>query len=137
MTIRRLSVTTAFVSLTCSLPLLLNWCSAAEPLPGTKPLTIEQPLDVVMVDGIDRFALREIAASVKQREAHWKRDYSSPEAYEKSVAANREHLRTILGAVDKRAPAKAIELVGTNFQPALVARGPHYNVLAVRWQVLD
>jgi hypothetical protein len=27
-------------------------------LPGTKPLTIEQPLDEVMVAGISRFALR-------------------------------------------------------------------------------
>jgi cephalosporin-C deacetylase-like acetyl esterase len=110
---------------------------AAEPLPGTKPLTIEQPLDVVMVDGIDRFALRELAASVQKRESLWQRDYSTPAAYEQSVAANREHLRTILGAVDRRVPARAIDLVGTNIQPALVARGPHYNVLAVRWQVLD
>ena len=90
-----------------------------------------------MVDGIDRFSLREIAASVQKRESLWKRDYSSPAAYEQSIAANREHLRTILGAVDPRPSAKAIELLGTNFQPPLVARGPHYNVLTVLWQVLD
>ncbi|HEY3964624.1 MAG TPA: hypothetical protein VGM05_08760 [Planctomycetaceae bacterium] len=116
---------------------LSSRCLAADTLPGTKPLTIEQPLDVIMVDGIDRFALREIAASVRNRESLWKRDYSSRAAYEQSVTANREHLRTILGAIDGRVSARAIELIGTNFQPPLVARGPHYNVLAVRWQVLD
>ncbi|MGE5193603.1 MAG: hypothetical protein ACM3U2_14000 [Deltaproteobacteria bacterium] len=109
----------------------------AEPLAGTRPLVIDQPLDVIMVDGIDRFALREIAASVERREKLWNRDFSSPDAYEKSIAPNREHLRTILGAVDPRVEARAIEHVATNFQSALVARGPHYNVLAVRWQVLD
>src|SRR5262249_26266946 len=109
----------------------------AEPLPGTKALTIDQPLDVVMVDGIDRFALREIAASVERRSAFWKQDFSSREAYESSVAApNREHLRTILGVIDPRVEAKGIELIGSNFQSALVARGSNYNVLAVRWQVL-
>jgi dienelactone hydrolase len=110
---------------------------SADPLPGTKPLVIEQPLDVIMVDGIDRFALRETAAAVDHRSALWNRNYSSPEAYEKSVAANREHLRTILGAVDHRSEARAIDLIGTNFQPPLIARGPHYNVLLVRWNVVE
>ncbi len=109
----------------------------AEPVPGTKPLTVDQPLDVIMVSGIDRFALREISDAVGRRETLWKRDYSSREAYEKSIAPNRDHLRTILGAVDPRVEARGIELVATNLQPALVARGPQYDVLAVRWQVLD
>ncbi|MBS0263676.1 MAG: hypothetical protein JSS02_17165 [Planctomycetes bacterium] len=113
-----------------------GWCFPSDPLPGTKPLTIDQPLDVIMVDGIDRFALRELAASVEKRAALWKRDYSSPEAYETSVASNREHLLTILGIVDTRVPAQALELVATNVQPALIAHGPHFHVVTVRWQVL-
>src|SRR5262245_22979170 len=39
----------------------------AEPLPGTKPLTLDKPLDVVMVEGIQRFCLRELAASRDRR----------------------------------------------------------------------
>ena len=131
MTIRRLMMGICAAAGFCSAPV---W---AEPLAGTKPLVIDRPLDEVMVDGIDRFALREIAASVDRRETLWSRDFSSPEAYDKSVAPNREHLRTILGVVDPRVEAKALEMVATNFQSALVARGPHYNVLAVRWPVLD
>ena len=131
MTIRRLMMGICAAAVFCSAPV---W---AEPLAGTKPLVIDRPLDEVMVDGIDRFALREIAASVDRRETLWSRDFSSPEAYDKSVAPNREHLRTILGVVDPRVEAQALEMVATNFQSALVARGPHYNVLAVRWPVLD
>ena len=122
----------------CGIAILLGASAArADPLPGTKPLAIDQPLDVIMVDGIDRFALREIAASVELRQKLWNRSFASAEGYAESVAPNREHLRTILGAVDPRVEAKAIEHVATNFQSALIARGPHYNVLAVRWPVLD
>src|SRR5277367_2039831 len=73
-----------------------------DPLPGTTRLQLDQPLDVVMVDGINKFAERALAESVAQRAQFWHRDFSSPEAYEKSVAPNREHLRKILGVVDER-----------------------------------
>jgi dienelactone hydrolase len=120
-----------------SMSLFAAVLSAADPLPGTKPLELDQPLDVVMVDGIDRFALRELAASVAQREKYWKRDLSSREAYEQSVAPNRERFRTIIGAVDPRVEAKGIELIATNLQSAEVGKGANYKVLAVRWPVLD
>jgi cephalosporin-C deacetylase-like acetyl esterase len=117
----------------------MNWSSAlqADPLPGTRLLQAEQPLDVIMVDGIDRFALRETAAAVARREQYWHRDYASAEAYEKSISENREHLKTILGVVDSRLKANGISLVGTVSQPALVARTDTYEILAVRWNVLE
>jgi hypothetical protein len=65
--------------------------AAAQALPGTEPLTIAEPLDEVMVDGIDRFAMRALADSVATRADHWHRDYSSEAAYLKSVAENRPH----------------------------------------------
>ncbi len=71
-------------------------------LPGTQKLVLDEPLDVVMVRGISEFAEYEISLSRDRREAHWHRDYSSPEAYEKSIAPNRERLRTYIGAVDVR-----------------------------------
>src|SRR5262249_10939386 len=73
-----------------------------DPLPGTTRLQLDQPLDVVMVDGISRFAERALAQSIANRAEHWHRDVSSPAAYAKSVAPNRERLQTILGAVDTR-----------------------------------
>ena len=76
--------------------------AADEVLPGTQKLELNEPLDVAMVRGINEFAEQEISLSRDRREAHWHRDYSSVEAYEKSVAPNRERLRTYIGAVDER-----------------------------------
>jgi cephalosporin-C deacetylase-like acetyl esterase len=130
-------IRSAFAALLCLTSFAGGLALAGDPLPRTQPLEIDKPLDVIMVDGIDRFALKEIAASVERREKLWKRDTSSPEAYDKSVAPNREHLRTIIGAVDPRVEAKGLELVATNTQPAVVGQGKGYTVEAVRWPVLE
>jgi len=110
----------------------------AEPLPGTRPLTIDRPLDEVMVEGIDRFALRELANSIERRATFWKRDYSSPEAYTKSVAGNRERFRTIIGAVDPRVETPEFEILSTVNHDGLAATAANsYRVQFVRWRVLD
>ena len=67
------------------------------------------------------------------REKHWNRDFSSPEAYNKSIEPNRQRLKKILGVVDDRVPFDAPELVGTTKQSALVGRGENYEIFAVRW----
>jgi len=107
-------------------------------LPGTAPLAIERPLHEVMVSGIDRFALRELALSVDRRGAHWNRDNSNPEAYSKSIAKNRERFRTIIGAVDPRAENARLEVI-TNVgdKTAHIAESKHYTVTPVRWPVLE
>jgi dienelactone hydrolase len=109
--------------------------AAADPLPGTKPLTEEGELHKKMVDGIHKYLDREIAASVAKRKDYWKPDFSSPEAYLKSIEPNRERLRKILGVVDKRLPPN-LEYVGGPDQPALVGETDKYKVFAVRWAVL-
>jgi len=76
--------------------------AADDVLPGTQKLELNEPLDVAMVRGIGEFAEQEIALSRDRREAHWHRDYSSPEAYGKSIAPNRERLQRYIGAVDDR-----------------------------------
>ena len=120
--------------------LCLSWflpCLAAEkpgePLAGTKPLTMEGDIAAQMVAGIDKFLLREIELSVERREKHWKRDFSSPEAYNKSIEPNRKRLAKILGVVDERVPFDAPELVATTKQSALVGKGENYEIFAVRW----
>jgi len=104
-------------------------------LPGTKPLAIEGDLASEMVDGIDRFLLGEIERSVAGREGFYQRDFSSPAAYEKSLAPNRRRLGHILGVRDERVLFDAPELVATTRRPALVGRGDGngYEVCAVRW----
>jgi hypothetical protein len=85
-------------------------------LRGTQPLTIEQPLDEVMVDGIDRFASRELAASPALRDRAWRRDFSSIAAYATSIAPHREILREWIGAVDS-------QVAGTDFEVHLQVTG--------------
>lgn len=88
-----------------------------------------------MVDGVHTYLDRAIAASVAKRKDLWKPDFSSPEAYLKSIEPNRERLRKYLGVVDKRLPAN-LEYVGGPDQPALVAETDKYKVYAVKWAVL-
>lgn len=99
-------------------------------VPGTQPLTADKPLDVLIVEGIDRFCLKEIDRARDQRESLWKRDYSSPEAYAKSIETQRAKFRVIIGAVDQRvAPSRFEDLSD------LPATG-HYQIRQVRWAVL-
>ena len=92
------------------------------PLTGTKPLTGKADFSSRMLDGIEKYLLREITASVEARKALWKRDFSSPAGYEKSVGPNRERFRRIIGIVDARLPVAALEYVSSTASPAEVAR---------------
>ncbi len=105
-------------------------------LPGTAPLVEVNDPATAMVEGIHRFLDRETAQSVRKRERFWKRDYASAEAYSRSLSANRERFRKIIGAVDARLSATEMQLDGTLSTPALVAQGAGYKVFAVRWPVL-
>lgn len=111
--------------------------NAIENLPDTERLTIEGNLAEKMVEGIDRFLMRKLSTSKKQREKLWDRNYSSKEAYLKSVARNREDFLKIIGAVDTRKSIKALEYVATTEQPAKIARGEQYAVYAVRFPLFD
>ena len=111
--------------------------SAQGELPGTKPLTMEGDLAAQMVAGLREFMLGRTADSVASRETLWKRDFSSKEAYARSVAPNRERFRRCIGAVDPRRPAVGFELTATTLAPAKVAEGAGYSVFAVRWPALD
>ena len=110
---------------------------SSKTLKGTQPLTIEQPLDEVMVDGISQFALRAIEHSPQQREERWTRDYSSADSYVKSVQPNRERLQKIIGAVNNRQPATGFEVVAKFGQDGVVAQTEAFLVYAVRWPALD
>jgi dienelactone hydrolase len=79
-------------------------CRAAEDrLPNTTLLTMQGDMASNLVAGVDRFLLAQIAESETNRVRYWHRDFSSPAAYEKSVATNRERLAYIIGARDRAA----------------------------------
>lgn len=106
-------------------------------LPGTKPLDLPGDLSAQMVAGIDKFLLLEIERAAAERTNFWKRDFSSREAYEKSVAPNRERLRRLIGAVDERVAVQALEFVGSTANPAKVTDTDRFTAHAVRWPVFE
>jgi hypothetical protein len=108
----------------------------AEPLPDTKPLTRDGDLAARMVEGIDKYLMRELVASVEKRKQFWKLDFSSIAAYRKSVQPNRERLKKILGVIDQRVSPVVIEYVSEGPPSALVAETETYKVYTVRWPVL-
>ncbi|RPH45470.1 MAG: hypothetical protein EHM91_07640, partial [Planctomycetota bacterium] len=120
-------------------PLAAAPAPKADVLPGTAPLDKQGDLSAEMVAGIDRFLLREIEGSVEKRAAFWKRDTSTKDAYEKSVAPNRERLKRILGIVDERAkdavPEFPIPANQAGFGFAL-ATSDAFQVRSLRWPVL-
>jgi dienelactone hydrolase len=111
--------------------------STADYLPHTQPLL--EPGDIAsnLVAGVDRFLLHELDRAPVQRERYWHRDFSSPEAYRASVATNRARLAHIIGVRDRRVGFKSPDLVSSLDQPALVYRGDKYDVLTIRWPVLE
>src|SRR5579864_1237889 len=107
------------------------------PLDHTAPLELHGDLAAQMVDGIHRYLDRATAAVGDSREQFWKRDYQSAERYNQSVAANRDRLRRIIGAVDQRLTATGIRLDAANPEAPAVGSGAGYKIYAVRWPVFE
>src|SRR4029078_4185236 len=91
-------------SLCLSLLALACIACAAEPAPltGTAPLNAEGDLSAQMVAGIERYLVRETEHAQVDGAVRWKAD---------GVAAKRERLRKMLGAVDARVQGK-FEILG-------------------------
>jgi dienelactone hydrolase len=121
--------------------LLLTWLGASawvcaaqvQPLAGTAPLTMEGDIASNLVAGVDRFLLRKIDESAAGRAQFWHRDFSSSQAYEQSLATNRNRLAYILGVSDPRVSKVELELIATPSRQSLRGRGQDYEVFAVRW----
>ncbi len=106
-------------------------------LPGTAPLTGTGDFAAAMVDSIHAFLAQETAAAATARGRFWKRDFSSPDAYAKSLEPNRASLRRIAGAVDPRVAVTAPALEATTAAGAVAGRGRRYRILAVRLPVFE
>jgi dienelactone hydrolase len=104
-------------------------------LPGTAPLSESGDLAARMVESINEYLLTRTEESISSRSKLWNRKYDSVQSYEQSVAANREHLRKIIGATDSRLPVTAVEFDTTTSTRPLIAATSRYKAYAVRWRV--
>ena len=83
----------------------------ADPLPNTKPLTLDGDITDKLVTDADKFVLRQVENSIEKRSQYWNRDASSRDAYEASVKKNRERLSYILGVRDDRVAFEDLDVI--------------------------
>ena len=111
-------------------------------LPGTEPLSIERPLDEVMIEGLNRFCLRELAAAPQRRTARRQRDGVPRQSEFGDLQLRRERFRNLIGAVDPRLTAdvsgwQRFERIVPWGESSVVATSSRVTVHAVRWPVLE
>lgn len=103
------------------------------------PLTEKTDLSAKMVTGVDNFLSRETDRIKNLRSGFWNRDFSSPAAFQQSVAAEFAYLSSRLGVAENRVtPAMQLltNLHANGLKPFTLDL-PGYTITAVRWQVLD
>jgi len=118
--------------LVCLLALALSQLPlhGQELLAGTEALELVPPEDrsEAMVAGISQFLDRQTEKAAAERPSRWARDFSSREAYERSIQPQRDRLARIIGAVEPRvSPVKMVHLsphhVSWPVVPGLSAEG--------------
>lgn len=105
-------------------------------LPGTEPLTASGDLSAQMVEGIDRFLTAQTDQHTRDRAKFWQRDFSSADAFNRSIETNRYWLRNIIGALDPRPEFTELELISSSGRESKIAENNSYSVFTVRWPAL-
>ena len=113
------------------------YTGAAAQLPGTELLNAGGDLSAQMVAGIDNFLDSETQRSAQLRSNYWRRDFSSPAAYETSIETNRHRLRQIIGALEHRIRFAELQVLGTNSRDSKMAETQSYYIVSIRWPVFN
>lgn len=114
---------------------VLKPSTSTEPLPGTDLLDWEGDLSLKLVEANDRFLDRMIERAAEKREQVWNRDFSSPEAYVKSVEPNRKRLTEMLGLDrDERPEENGFLYISQYGRPIASAEG--LTVHMVQWKAI-
>ena len=121
-----------------------------EVMEGTKVLSPEKDRSIMILDNAHLFIEGKIRESEREREKYWKRNLTSPAAYEQSVEPNRQRFMKAIGLEDKTTPIHSFKLqfkeehppvIMEKFHaerdPEIVAETSAYRVYQVRWPVLD
>ncbi|MEX2235289.1 MAG: dienelactone hydrolase family protein [Cyclobacteriaceae bacterium] len=116
----------------------LDYSSASAQSPAlsaSTPLKEKGDLSSLMVEGIDRFLTSETNRVQQSRAGLWHRDFSSAEAFNKSISVQRDLLARQVGVVDARATPEMNVLIDKSQQFALETK--NCTIRAVSWKVLD
>ncbi len=110
---------------------------AQTPLPDFPQLTIEGDVAAQLVDGVDRFLLKQIEKSASSRTQFWNRDLSSPATYATSISKNRDALAKMLGIRDQRVSFEAPESIVPVGDAQRLTETNKYDVYSIRWPAID
>ena len=91
---------------------------------------------MMMIQGIDRFLTVQHELVTRGRASMWSPDYSSPEAFNKSITSNRALLATITGAVEERI-APALDVLTDRSLKQMTLETKECVISAVRWTVME
>lgn len=125
-----------FASLGLFLVATFTICGQSQVPFRSSPLKETGDLSALMVAGIDRFLMREIDRIAEGRRNVWRRDFTSPEAFNNSIAAQRELLANRLGVVEERVSPSLEVLMNDRFDH-LSVQTRDMVIRPVRWQVLE
>ena len=100
------------------------------------PLNENGDLSSLMMEGIDSFLTSETDRTRQAREDLWQRDFSSPEAFNKSISFQRDILARRVGVVDARVTPKMEVLTNNRLQQFNVETDACV-IRAVCWRVLE
>jgi dienelactone hydrolase len=112
----------------------------AAPLPQTSPLTNTGDLSAQMVEGIDRWLMRETERVATNRAQLWNVDFSMPNSSTAFKQSMRERLREVIGAVDPIVPTPRFQFLGEDERGTEVFRSTGANgfiAFRVRWPVFE
>ena len=120
---------------------------AAKTLSATAILDIPGDIASELVDGVDRFLLKELNKSIQKRFALWPKPNESAlntadnSAYEVAMQPLREELRARIGMIDARVKCEAFT-IQSNAGPVggdsiWVAANETCKIYSVRWRIFD
>jgi len=104
---------------------------------GTMPLTIEGDIASQMVDGLDRFLLKQIADESASRSMAFTVSTQSTEALEASLRPYRAKLASCLGIRDARLSFDRPEIITWAGLSSIAGESQGFTVQAIRWPVLS
>ena len=120
---------------------------ASRTLAGTSNLELQGDIASILVDGVDRFLLKELEGSVQKRMAQWPKSIKSEAIiskrlqYEAATKELREELRTRLGMIDTRVPCNSFTVQShastASDASVAVASNDNCKVYSVRWPVFE
>jgi len=132
---RNLFLIGVFLALAASLAAQSN-----TPLPQTGLLTNVGDLSAQMVEGIDRWLMRETERVATDRAKLWSVDFSTLDAGAGFKQSMRERLREIIGAMDRTVPNPRFQFLGDDERGAEVFRSGGRRAFVayrVRWPVFE